>query len=126
IDRNCRIVGIRKLIVQASNRRIGKRNQQQSVLERVLVEDVAEAGGEDRLDAEARQSPHCELPRTSASEVRPCDDDCRAAKRLSIEDELRILRAIEVVTPASEQAIARIVLETPLPRSGDYRVRVDT
>src|SRR4051794_12388604 len=84
-----------------------------SVLEAVGEENVAEAGTDNSADTHFLQRPDRRLPRGAATEVRTRDQDFSPTVRLAVQDEFRILRAVRQIaqrtkTPFSEIAANRV------------------
>ena len=80
---------------------------QQSVAERVLIEDVGEARRRDAADAEALQRPHRGLARAAAAEILAGQKDLRAPERRAVEDEVALVAGL-VEAPAAEQAARQV------------------
>src|SRR5690606_17891649 len=77
-------------------------DREQAALERVVLEDVGKARGEDRAEAPARERPRRVLTRGAAAEVVARDKDLGALARRLVEDELRVGRAVLEVAPVEE------------------------
>src|SRR6185437_6487771 len=60
----------------------------------VVVEDVGKIGRDDAADAVIQQRPGRVLARGPAAEILVRDDDLRLAKRLLVQHEIRVLRAV--------------------------------
>ena len=95
-------------------------HRHETVLRRVVAEDVAEARRDHGLEAELLDRPHRVLARGAGAEVRAGDEDRRAGEPLVVEHELR------VVAPLGEQALLEAGALDPLqPVARDDLVGVD-
>ena len=101
-------------------------DRQHAVLETVVVENVAERGGDDAADAEIHQRPGRVLARRAAAEIVAGDQNLRLAIGRLVEDEVRVLAAVVVVARFGEQALAEAgALDGLQVLLGDHHVGVD-
>jgi hypothetical protein len=81
--------------------------RQQPILERIVVEDVAEAGGNDAADASLHQRPDGGLPRAAAAEVGAGEDDAGLGVARLIQDEILARLAVRGETKIGEHLVAQ-------------------
>ncbi len=99
---------------------------QEPVLQGVALENVGEGGRDDRPDPPADERPGRVLTRRTAAEVVACEQDLRALRGREIERKVRLVRAIGVVAPVAEQALAEAILVDHLQEArGDDLIGVD-
>ena len=82
-------------------------DRQQAVLQRVVAEDVGEAGADDGADAPGHERPRGVLARRAAAEVVARQEDGPARHRRPVQDELGIRRPIGKVAPVVEELVAQ-------------------
>src|SRR5262245_44115590 len=82
-------------------------DRQHSVLEAVVVEDVAERGRDHATDAEVHQRPRRVLARGTTTEVVIGDENLRLAIGGLVENEVGVFAAIIAITFLREQAFAK-------------------
>src|SRR6266436_3950794 len=77
---------------------LGDAARQDAVLEAVVVEDVAERGRDHAADAEIHERPRRVLAARAAAEIVARDQDLGVAIGRLVEDEVRVLAAVILVT----------------------------
>src|SRR5882724_1577485 len=85
-------------------------DRQETVLEAVVEEDVAEARCDHGAEAVIVKRPHRMLARGATAEVAVADQDARRAVFGAVEHELRLLAAVVVEAQIVEQQLAPAVL----------------
>src|SRR5262249_47660911 len=82
-------------------------DRQDTVLETVVVEDVAERSREQAAEAETEERPRRVLAARAATEIIACDQDLRIAVGRLVENEVRVLAAVILVALFREKAFAK-------------------
>lgn len=85
---------------------VGDDDGQHAVLERVVAEDVGDAGGDHRADAVVVQRPGRVFARRAAAEVAAGGEDAGAAQFGAMQGEVGALVAFGVEAPVGEAALA--------------------
>ena len=107
IDRQPRIGPLAGVVHQRLDRLGRQHDRQDAVLEAVAVEDIGEAGRDDSADAIVQQRPGRVLARAAAAEVLTRDDDLGLAVGGLVQDEVRVLGAVLIITHFLEQVLAQ-------------------
>ncbi len=81
-------------------------DRQHAVLEAVVVEDVGEAGGDDRLEPVIGQRPDGMFAAAAAAEIAPRDQDRGPLYVRPVELEVRVGRPVVVKPPVEKQKLA--------------------
>src|SRR5580658_2026839 len=82
---------------------------QQSVLQRIVAEDIGDLGADDGVDAVVQQRPGGVFTRGAATEVAARDQHLAAASRALVEDEVGFRRAVGRVAPVGKQLLTQSV-----------------
>src|ERR1700733_1683880 len=105
---------------------LGNADRQNTVLEAVIVEDVAERGRDDAADAEIEQRPRRMLAARAAAEIVAGNQHLGIAITRLVEDEIGVLAAVVLVTLLREQSLAKAgALDGLQILLGDDHVGVD-
>src|ERR1022692_2790034 len=85
-------------------------DRQQRILQRILLEDIGEAGADHRAEAPLRQRPRSVLARAAAAEIVACQQHLRALDLRLVEDEIRIRIPLRIVPPVVEELLVEALL----------------
>src|SRR5579872_783547 len=107
IDGERRIRSAISVVEQLVEIFLGNADRQNAVLEAVVIEDVAERGRDHAADAEVEQGPWRMLAARAAAEVIAGNKYLGVAIGRLVENEIRVLAAVVVVTPFREKSLAK-------------------
>src|SRR5579871_6806321 len=101
-------------------------HRHQSILQRIVTEDVGDLGADDRAKAIVEQCPGRMLARRAAAEVAAADEDLSAPGRRIVEYEVLPWAAGRVIAPIIEQVLAQSLARgSPQKARRDDLVGVD-